>query len=377
MKKFAIAMLIVIVCCSVANALSVDDVMNKAMAELPFEKGSKDLLIMTNLGYSKGSQIYYDDFVRAVLKFNLSMEKNVQFVHSSYNKPLWFAFFNKTTGECLYIRISNDKIAKAVKVNISAEKLLSNPEEFDKKMKSKVFDGNEFSIITIANVWAMGMPWELKRSAEFHNHICPGLTSGYLIAEYIKKHHPPTGGKYYIILAVPPWCKDDALQVIFDSTVGKRRMFVKQLSDVQKSKLPAEFKNIAGIYILWDRSKGRGEGFILTFDWDKACRDSGINRSDFKDFSSYKWWWTRLKMDLDLMRFLNQPERYIKEVKKFNVDAKTLQKLETAGIDPLKELGISKTESTTTNTVKRSPFPTSAMVIAVACVLAYRTLKKR
>lgn len=359
----------------------IDEIVNTAMKELPFEKGNHNILIMTNIGYAQGSEMYLDDFLSKVSELELSVSKNVIFVHNSYNKPLWFAFFDKLTGNCIYIEIKDGRIVKQAKENIAASNLLSNPEDWDAKMKSKVFSGNEFSVMTIANVWAKGMPWELQKSAEFHNHICPGLTAGYLIAQYLKKELPLESGEEYQILAVPPWCKDDALQVIFDSTVGKRKMVVKTLSKEQTNALPENMKNIAGIYIRWDRNKGEGKGIILTFDWNKACKDAGINRSDFKDFKSYKWWYARLKVDLWMMDYLDKPEYLISKVKEFRIDSNTLNKIKTAGVNPLIELGVivEKPSKTEENKVeeKKSPLPFEVGVIGLVVAAVIFSILKR
>ncbi len=346
----------------------IDEIVNTAMKELPFEKGNHNILIMTNIGYAQGSEMYLDDFLSKVSELELSVSKNVIFVHNSYNKPLWFAFFDKSTGNCIYIEIKNGKIIKQAKENIAASNLLSNPEDWDAKMKSKVFSGNEFSVMTIANVWAKGMPWELQKSAEFHNHICPGLTAGYLIAQYLKKELPLESGEEYQILAVPPWCKDDALQVIFDSTVGKRKMVVKTV----EKPIPSD---LAGIYIKWNKKEGKGNGVVLTFDWGKACKDAGINRSDFKDFKSYKWWYARLKLDLWMMDYLNKPEYFISKVKEFKIDSNTLNKLKTAGVNPLIELGVIVEKPKVEE--KKSPLPFEASVIGLVVAAVIFSILKR
>jgi len=85
--------------------------------------------------------------------------------------------------------LKDDEIfTRIAKENISADKLLSEPESWQGKMVAKVFGGNEFSLITICNLWAKGLPNDFLKCAELHDHICPGLTSGYLIAKYIQKN---------------------------------------------------------------------------------------------------------------------------------------------------------------------------------------------
>jgi formylmethanofuran dehydrogenase subunit E len=34
------------------------------------------------------------------------------------------------------------------------------------------------------------MDEDLKKSVEFHGHMCPGLAIGYRVAKYVREHHP-------------------------------------------------------------------------------------------------------------------------------------------------------------------------------------------
>ncbi len=368
MKKFVFVLFIFLLMMGQASASVIDDVLEKAK-EVGYYKGNTDVLVMTNLGYSKGSEVYMNEFFE---KSGVKFDKNIVFVHSPYYKPLWFAFFNRTTGDCMYVEVKDGRIVRTSKENIEANRLMSNPEDWDKKMRRKVFDGNEFSIITIANVWAKGCPYDLLRCAEFHNHICPGLVSGYLIVKFLEKELPLKRGEYYQILAVPPWCKDDCFQVLFDSTVGKRRMYAKALSEDQIDLLPKEYKNIAGIYVAWNRSAGKGRAVILTFDWNKACEMAGVNRSDFKKFNTYHWWLARLKLDLFMMNYLDKPETFVSKVKEFEIDSKTLNKLNTAGVNPLVELRLIETENAETKENKKLPTSIEVAVVGIAMAVVLK-----
>ena len=349
-----------------------------AMRELNFERGDKNILALTDAGFS----IIADRYSTAsslealiILSGCSKSNENLVVVHASKWRPLWFAFYRKGSGECIYIEVNssvlenymtlwetledkrrvqrefmalpNELLFSRVTIeNVSASKLLSEPEAWNEKMVNKVFGGNEFSIMTISACWERGMPYELLLAAELHNHICPGLTSGILIIKYLDQHLPiEKPSQYYVILAVPPWCKDDAFQAIYDSTVGKRRMRVMMLSKEQSQQLPP----VAGIYVRWDRSEDKGDAVVLTFDWDKACELCNINRRWFKDFKSYKWWYARLKMDLELMNYLDRPEEFISIVKEFPINSSSeLNKLSTAGVNPYVEIGLlQKPEETT------------------------------
>lgn len=342
-----------------------------AMEKLGFQRGDPSVLALTNAG----SAIIDDRFPTSSCLDALTLtsgcsesNQNLIAINSGKWKPLWFAFYYKNTGQCVYAEVrsavlasymekwmsasdkstiqleflglSDDEVFAKVSVeNIEANYLLSNPEAWEEKMDNKVFGGNEFSIMTIAACWSRGMPYELLKAAKLHNHICPGLISGILIIEYLDKNLPiEEGDQYYIVLAVPPWCKDDAFQAIYDSTVGKRRMTVMMLSKEQTQQLP---ENVAGIYVRWDKSDDSGQAMVLTFDWDKASEMSEIERSWFKDFESYKWWYARLKMDIFMLDYLDKPEEFVSSVKEFSISSSSeLMALRTAGTNPYVEIGL-------------------------------------
>jgi len=45
----------------------------------------------------------------------------------------------------------------------------------------------------------------------FHNHVCPGVQSGFFIIEYALENHPLTEGQKYLWFGISIYCKDDAL----------------------------------------------------------------------------------------------------------------------------------------------------------------------
>ena len=212
----------------------------KAMSELGFEKGAPNILALTDAGYIAKIGEYTTEKALdgVVITSGLSRGKgNLVNVHKPYNSPLWFAFFDKETKECVYLEVNEELLrsyldmeqvdrslalsefmeledeeifSRIAKENIDAERLLSDPETWHEKMKAEVFGGNEFSLITICNVWAYkGLPNDFLKAVELHDHICPGLTSGYLIAKYVEENFPTEAPRYeYTVIACPPWCKD-------------------------------------------------------------------------------------------------------------------------------------------------------------------------
>jgi len=381
----------------------------EAMKGLNFSKGDPDILALTNAGYVANVGNYSTERALNGLMMTggfSSGKGNLVNVHSAYNKPLWFAFFDKETGDCIYLEVNGSYLeewlekesegvanlsaflevdpdilfSKISKENIDPDELITREgaEAWHHNFEEKTFGGNEFSIITISSVWSKGMSNELLRSAELHNHICPGLTSGYLIAEYLKKHYPLKDDEKWVVWAVPPWCKDDALQQILDATVGKRCMAVMYIPKNISNKLPASYKDIAGIYVKLDKD-GNARAIVLGFNWSKVCSDCNISRKDFRDFKSYKWWWARLRADLILME--HEPEDYISVLMEKDLGNQGSVKMLNAkwmavGANPLVELGILEETETP---AKKTPSTISIAVIAIilTAILLYIARRKR
>jgi formylmethanofuran dehydrogenase subunit E-like metal-binding protein len=272
---------------------------------------------------------------------------NLLLIHRSKEQPLWFAFFNNATGEFLYLEVDNSVFALSidefealsddevfttiVKENISAEEIFNNQDEWNAKKNAKVFNGNEFSLITIANVWAADAPYEFLKAVEFHNHVCPGLSSGYIIVRYLDENLPlQSSSDKYEIIGCPIWCKDDAIQVIFDKTVGKRYV-ATLLTDEDKAQLP----RVAGIYIRWNGTANTGDGLVLKSDSTQAKAKYEYN------FTSDYSWIGKLSSALFYGAHFDEPELFVSTMHEFTVNStEEIQKLKYAGVNPYVELGL-------------------------------------
>jgi formylmethanofuran dehydrogenase subunit E len=65
------------------------------------------------------------------------------------------------------------------------------------------------------------MDEDLKKSVEFHGHLCPGLAIGYRVAKYIKEHHPRSEDEELVCIAENNSCSVDAVQALLGCTFGK------------------------------------------------------------------------------------------------------------------------------------------------------------
>lgn len=354
---------------------------DKAMQDLSFNRDSSDVLAITDAGYplietGAGFPETYHTTEGALDGVSATSgctqgQGNLIPLHRNIYDDLWFFFFEKDKGKCIYIEVdqgvfkpylaneANGTVDYTAFMDLPASKLFSqisqvdmNPSRLIEKagaqawqhnFADKVFGGNEFSIITLCAMWDKGINYEFIKAAELHNHICPGLTSGYFIAQYLDKNFPLEKNERYVVWAIPPWCKDDALQQMFDATVGKRGMAAMYISKDIRKKLDPKYKSIAGIYIKLNRKTGNAKAIVLGFDWNKASSDCGIARTDFKDFSTYKWWWARLRSDVLLMD--HEPEEYVRTLKVEDLGnqgsvKKMMANWMQVGSNPLAELGL-------------------------------------
>lgn len=394
---------------------------DRAMKDLQVSKGDPNILALTDAGYIANIGKYSSEGALNGVMMTAGVsrgEGNLVNVHRGCDKPLWFAFFDKETGDCIYLEVNKGNLkswldkeaagtvdlskfmevgadalfSKISQENIDPDELITEEgaKAWNHNFDEKTFGGNEFSILTISAVWSKGISNEFLRTAEFHNHICPGLTSGYYMTQYLRENYPLEKGEQWVVWSVPPWCKDDAFQQIFDSTVGKRGMAVMYVPGSVSEKLAPEYKNLAGIYIKMGKT-GEAEAIVLGWDWEKVCSDCGFARKDFKGFDSHKWWWVRLRSDVLLMD--HEPEEYISVLMVKDLGNQGSVKVMNAkwmavGANPLVELGILPEPETTaaqastpvsTSTEKTPSIPGLGVVaaIAIAGVVVYAARRRK
>jgi len=189
------------------------------------------------------------------------------------------------------------------------------------------FNGNEFSLVGISNVWGRGGSFDFIQDTCFHDHLCPGVTSGLFIAKYVEEKLPITNisTESYKVISCPNWCKEDLLQMRWDATPGKSGMFVMALTDTERNAIPG----IAGIYIRWNDTAKEGDALVLAY-----------NSSSVKTGWKGPAWGSKLASDVVLMDYVDTPQAFVSTIKEFKVDAEKLAQLQSAGMHPLKVAGV-------------------------------------
>jgi formylmethanofuran dehydrogenase subunit E-like metal-binding protein len=319
---------------------------NSAMKELAFKKGDANVLALTNAGHAIVDGVTTEGALKGVMDesgCNVG-DGNLFQVLRPYWKPVWFYFYNKATGEAVFMQadskalnksseefkaLPTDQIfSKVSKANVNLEYMLNHTDEGNATFDKKAFAGNEFSLVGISNVWARGASFDFIQSACFHDHLCPGVTSGQFLAKFVEEKLPINNitAESYKVIACPNWCKDDLFQMRWDATPGKSGMFVMALTDAEKKAVP----NIAGIYIRWNDTAKSGDALALGFNFSAVKLPQWTGPS----------WGSKLYQDIVLMDYLDKPETFITVIKEFNVDAAKLANLQNAGMHPLKVAGV-------------------------------------
>ena len=244
-------------------------------------------------------------------------------IHSAAEKNLWFAVYNAVSGYCAYLQIDPENLDSgsawgrnadsslfsiAVIEQINAEHLFENAEEYAEKFNDAIFGGNEFRIVTIANAVAEGAPTYAIRSFEFHDHYCPGVTSGILMALYIKDYFSLETGGSYFVQTVQPWCKEDALLSMLNTTPGKKGYAVTYPTADDIAAWPEWASNASTIVYRKNPHTGIWEGLVLAYEGgDTGCPEYGHSVMN------------KLCSDLWYLERLDQPETFVKTLKDFSL----------------------------------------------------------
>lgn len=298
-----------------------------------------NLIVMSNAGYAEFAG-YSTQAVLDGLSHGTGASRgrlNLLEIHSAPNMPLWVAIYDKASGLCSYLQVNpaltglDDLfgISRVEKINV--EHLYANAAEYDQKFSSGIFGGNEFRIVTILNSIAKGAPVYAARSFEFHDHYCPGVTSGILMVNYLKKHFALSSGGSYFVQGIQPWCKEDALMVLLNATPGKSGYAAVYANAADIATWKTDAKDAANIIYRYDGATKKWDGVVLGFTWaaDTGCEPYGSGTIG------------KLCSDLWYLEHMDEPELFVKEIMRFELpDGVVPKDWARPGVDPMQKLGL-------------------------------------
>jgi formylmethanofuran dehydrogenase subunit E-like metal-binding protein len=304
------------------------------------------LIVLTNAGYSEMFGMPTQgalDGLAAVTGASRGESTLIE-IHAAAWDPLWVAVHDPASGWCAYLQmerpggsdshkfpddISHEIFGIRTVERIDAEYLYQHAEAFENRMADRIFGDNAFRVITIANAVAAGAPAHVIRAFEFHDHYCPGIISGILMAGYVQAHFPP-GKSGYVVHGINPWCKEDALMTLLNATPGKKKYAVTYPSKEDLARRLPEVETAATIIYRQDDRTKQWEGILLGFDWaDTSCTKTGNVIID------------KLCTDLWYLERIDTPEAFVKVLKTVALpDGASPMDWAGPGIDPLQKMGL-------------------------------------
>lgn len=314
------------------------EVVNAAFAHLKVSKDTTGMACLTNAGYvkydGKSTRILYDLIQKHT---GISLGKgNLMPVHSKWDDNLWFAFVQKKSPkELLLTYIFPDKqgIHATQPINICVDKHQSF-EPF-----KKILGKRAFSIVTLANGWADGIPEDLIQGALFHDHLCCGVATGYFTVRFIKNHIPLKNGEKYTYIGAPGWCQDDYLISYLNLTPGKHGYCIMQYPWYRPWKTSGQvYDKLGGIIVRFNHTENTGQAHVLRFDWHEDEFRKFVAEPELKlDWENQPWlhvWYNKF-----FLRHLDQADHFISVIKVRELKSKSdFDCLVNLGANPLKEI---------------------------------------
>jgi len=311
------------------------EALKMAFAKMELPKGDPNLLVLTNGGYGqigRQSTEPFLDIAQTVTGASLGTRSLLP-VHSSVNTPLWCSLFRKDTGRLIFLKWEGQQFVQQ-EVEASPEKILT-PEAW-KAAAAGPIGPFLFSVVSISLTWTVEPPWPLVLAATYHDHFCPGVNSGYIVAEYCHEKLPLRAGDQYIFVAAPGKCAADALQVIFNTTPGKTSGYAMDIAPAALAKYEQNKVLPMVVAMRVNRKADTCEGAVIGFDWNKAYRDTGVKAEEMAPPGGARdpmFWIARVKMSRELARLSKTSLLgYLAEMKRFS--GKTRLAEQVAAGDP-------------------------------------------
>jgi formylmethanofuran dehydrogenase subunit E-like metal-binding protein len=295
------------------------------MKTLKAAKGDPRILVLTNAPFVRPANL--DSLALLDQAQEITGARvgrgNLLFFQRPQNHPFCLMLFNKSDGQAVII--SQDGSGWDEEAMDLGPAHISDP-NFWKTVKQTHKAGRDmFTLAGMSTAWAQGAPYDFLKAAEFHNHICPGLTSGYLLAHFILEQYPLAPGERYTIVGSPVWCKEDALQVILDCTAGKHGLVIKSLTATQKETI--SISDPAGFLLIWNTKTKTGKGVALSFN--------------FKSFKAlYPDSTPKAATLLFTIPHLKTPERFVSVATEFALDETRYNAMKQAGTNPYQIAGL-------------------------------------
>jgi len=315
-----------------------------AMNQLKFSKGDPNVLVLTNAGRAVVDGQTTERAISGITKVSglQNGDNTLWQVNRADWKPLWFYFYNKKSGKAVYLEPDvasytkspaelkatpiRKTFSKVVVVTGDLDKMLADTGVGNETMKN--LGGDAFSLISIANAWAHGAPYDLMSCVMLHNHFCPGVSSGYLLAKYVEQEMPITNDTSYVVISCPMWCKDDVFPILWDLTPGKGGHYIFPLSGEDEKELTEAYgTRPAGIFVRWDSKQKTGHALALGFQFDSTAWTGPS-------------WGEKPTRTVEMVENIGNPGDYVTVMEEFEVNEQMLADLKNPANNPYEVVGM-------------------------------------
>lgn len=246
-------------------------------------KDRTNLLALTSAGYVKLNNTDTTASLRGIedqlgLKFSRG---TLLSVHQAFWKPLWFSFiYEDPNGKDLhtlymYYNTTEGKLKVAENTEADPEnpngKYIHNlgvdhldNETYYKQLEKTIKPAGFGSIHPILTAWHNDPQYSMLLAYLFHNHVCPGVSPGYGITEYIFKEYPVNDTSNYIYVGNTIYCKDDALISRLGVSPGLGTYYSIRLPENQAADGDG---SVQGLLIVWDKKTNTGKVHVISYQW--------------------------------------------------------------------------------------------------------------
>ncbi len=289
----------------------------------------QNVIVLSNAGYARPGGL----FTRGSLD-GLSQSTGTSWgradllsLQSRFDQALWFAFYTPENGKCAYLELDSAITRKALTsqeqeqklftvqetARIEAGYLFEHPKQFAEYSRKGLFGPNLFRVVAAANIAAQKPPLDLLQAIQPHDHYCPGVTSGVLLVRFIEDNIlKDAPGADCFILGLQPWCKEDALQALLNTTPGKRSYGVFYPDQNQIQDWPEDLQKTSSIVFV-RKKENPWQGWMLQFDFDQARAQYSGPKPDNPALE-------KLALGMWLTENIHRPERFVSVVKTFELD---------------------------------------------------------
>ncbi|MGM0424239.1 MAG: FmdE family protein [Thermodesulfobacteriota bacterium] len=286
------------------------------------------VIVLTNAGHARPDGFFTQGCLDGLRESTGASRGKASLLslNSRFDQPLWFAFYTPESGKCAYLQLdpeisrqdlassrqSQELFAMQNIARIDAEYLFEHPDKFAEYNQEKYFGANLFRVLTAANIAALDAPGDLLQAMQPHDHYCPGVTSGVLLVRFIQKNIlQGSPGADFFVLGLQPWCKEDGLQDLLNTTPGKRSYGVFYPEQEQVQNWPEDLQQTSTIVFVREK-ESPWQGWMLQFDFAQA-------REQFDGPKLENPALEKLALGIWLTEHIQEPEKFVSVVKSFEL----------------------------------------------------------